>query len=684
MDIEALVEAERRGILPESKKPLLDEARRRGLVPSPEGGDVRNPDGTYGQPPEGMVANPYTGQMTERDLLANRQRMEGGTGQVDSFIRGAARGVSFGGIDEAVGGINAVIPGPGTMGERYAFGRENIRAQEDVAKEENPGTFLAGEITGAALPAVATAPLATSATMAGTMVRGAALGGAEGSLYGFLQGEGGVENRGAAAGRYGITGAGVGAAAPPVMRGAQKAASAVYDPISAALNMGNRGRAQKAIGATVRASGKSPDDIANAVSRAAQEGQPEFRVMDALGIPGQRQASGIARSEGDAAAEIAEFLTQRQADQGPRVARFADEAFEMRGRTANQVAEGLKTARGQAADVAYDAARGNASPVDVRGALAVIDDRLGPMSGSGVADDAIGGKLAKFRNRLAAQSPDNTRLAPADSVELSDFDRVLNVKRDIQDEIGAAVRAGRNNEARELGKLSKSLDEALEAASPQYRAANDKFSEASRVIDALGEGQQMARPSTRATDNVQRFGQMTPEQQSSARVGYGDEVLTRLERNKSPTSNRAKEVYGSTKARTEADAMTTDPRLFADRMARESQMWETQNRALGGSRTADNLADQQQVTQAATGAGRALRSLANLQFGDALANAGQALSPVLQGQNEGTRKLIAQALMSDDPMQALSKAAISDQKRESLKLILESLTRSGTVRASAQ
>ena len=31
--LDLLLEAERRGILPEDKKPLLEEARRRGLVP---------------------------------------------------------------------------------------------------------------------------------------------------------------------------------------------------------------------------------------------------------------------------------------------------------------------------------------------------------------------------------------------------------------------------------------------------------------------------------------------------------------------------------------------------------------------------------------------------------------------------------------------------------------------------
>ncbi len=73
--------------------------------------------------------------------------------------------------------------------------------------------------------------------------------------------------------------------------------------------------------------------------------------------------------------------------------------------TAAQTTGALKDARSAAANTAYDAARSNAAPVDVGGALSVIDARVGGMRGSGVTGDGIDAKLTGYRQRLAADTP---------------------------------------------------------------------------------------------------------------------------------------------------------------------------------------------------------------------------------------------------------------------------------------
>jgi hypothetical protein len=391
-------------------------------------------------------------------------------------------------------------------------------------------------------------------------------------------------------------------------------------------------------------------------------------MMDALGLPGQRMASGMVRAGGAPGDEVAEFLATRQAGQGERVGAFVEDAFDGGGTTAAKTRDGLVAARSSAADTAYDAARGNAAPVDVRGALGVIDARTGGMTGSGVTGDGIDAKLTGYRSRLAAQpGPDGVMR------ELSDFDRVLGVKQAVQDDIGAAVRAGRNNEARELGKLVSELDAALEGSSDMYRTANDGFRAASKVIDAVDDGATMAARG-RAADNVPKFGAMVAAEQDAARVGYGDRLLTQLDNIASPTSNRAKPLQ-TPKRVAEADAMATDARLYADRLGRENTMWETQNRALGGSRTADNLADQEAMEGAASGAMGAVRSAANLQFGDMVSKVVGALGPIAKGQNEATRSLIVQALISGNPMQTLAPVLAQSGKSASVRRILEALVR---------
>jgi hypothetical protein len=534
---------------------------------------------------------------TPGGVSTNSEAVDQFGGKMRAMKEGFENGATFGFVDEAFGAGQAALgkmPGgqpfdyEGTFSDRYAANRDDMRARHSQSRDQNAAAYGTGNVLGGTAEALAAAPIAGGASLLGTMGRGFLIGGAEGGLHGAGNADGRdvIEQ----AGKGAAIGAGVGALAPAAVHGISAVKNAVKDPVTGVFdsltNRANVGKANRAIQSTLKSSGKTPDEIGEAVMRAAQEGQPEFRMMDALGIPGQRRVNGLTRSGGDSGSAIAEYLSQRQMGQGERVAGFVDEGFGLNGTTAAQTRDSLTKARNSTADTAYDAARGNAAPVDVRGALAVIDDRIGGMQGSGVAGDGIDAKLSRYRSRLAADPAPNGEI----SRELSDFDRVLGVKQSIQDDIGAAVRAGRNNEARELGKLASELDAALEQSSDMYRAANDGFREASRTIEAVDLGAQMARPSRRAADTVPQFQAMTPDQQGPARIGYGDDLLTKIEANTSPTSNKAKPLQ-SPKRDAEAGAMTLDPELYKRRLARENDMWEMQNRALGNSKTADNLQD---------------------------------------------------------------------------------------------
>jgi hypothetical protein len=212
----------------------------------------------------------------------------------------------------------------------------------------------------------------------------------------------------------------------------------------------------------------------------------------------------------------------------------------------------------------------------------------------------------------------------------------------------------------------------LEASSEGYRAANDGFRRASQTIEAVDTGAGMAARG-RAADNVPQFSAMSPDAQNAARVGYGDTLLNRLEAVTAPTSNVAKPLQ-STKRTLEAEAIALDPQTYLERLARENAMWETQNRALGGSRTADNLQDLDAMQGLAGGALDVARSAGNLQFGDTVAKIAGMLGPIARGQTDETRQLIAQILMSDDPAKALApvlrQQMISDAKRRAAEALL--------------
>ena len=121
--------------------------------------------------------------------------------------------------------------------------------------------------------------------------------------------------------------------------------------------------------------------------------------------------------------------------------------------------------------------------------------------------------------------------------------------------------------------------------------------------------------------------------------------------------------------------MAQDYPLYSDRLARENTMWETQNRALGGSRTADNLADQSAMEGLAGGAMGAAKSAANFQFGDTVEKIAAMIGPLARGQNAATRGMIAQALMSGDPMAVLAPAVKQAGKSASVRRMIEALIR---------
>lgn len=637
----------------------------------------RNPDGTYGHPPEGYFPNPTTGQMTSRDML--RQNAEVGPGR--AALAGASQGTSFGLSDELSGGVGYLEGGA----DMARFRQEQARAALEANQEAHPNYFMGGDIGGAVISSIPLAGLATGKSLTGTIGRGMGIGLAEGAAHGAGRGEG-SKDRVKRAIADGLIGLGLGGAAPALISGGKAIWRGLADPVMGAFNAGNSSRANRAIARTLSQSGVDLKDVADDVSRAAREGQPEFRAMDAMGRAGRNRANGLTRSGGDAGEMLSGFLENRQLNQGDRVGRFVDEAFDIRGKTPTEIADALTDARGVTADINYAAARGNGAPVDVRGAVSVIDDRIGPMQGVDIAGDSIDAKLARFRNRLISKSPATDRPggtgvsageSDATSVELSDFDRVLGVKQDVQDARLAAERAGSNNLARELKKLERALDGALEESSAAYRTANDTFAADSRMIDAISQGADMKKGKKLAQDVINEFDQLSPELQAQARLGYGGELMTDLENIKAPTANRAKAVHGSSRQKAEAARISENPELYKRRMAREGEMWETMNTAMGGSRTADNQAAQEAAENVAADVGGVLRSAGNFQFGDMVANTARMVAPALTGQNEATRKLIAEALMSSDPMAALSPAVRGQMSEQMRQRIIEALARHG-------
>lgn len=589
------------------------------------------------------------------------------TGRMSALWRGLHQGLTFGFGDEIVAAIRPYLHD----GETYDSALSGERDALTQARADRPGYAYGGEIAGGVASTLGGAGLATKApTLAGKAASGATIGGIDGLAYGFGSGEGGFKSRAINAGKTAAIGGVTGGLAPAAIAGAKIAGSAVVNPIASALNIPSHVRASAAIEKMMGRAGMTVDDAKRAISQAADDGQPEFLLADALGNSGQRGLSGIARQPGDARAMIVDMLTARQDGQGNRVSAFLADALGAPDTAAAREAS-MRAARGSTADAAYAAARDGAGPVDVRGAVAAVDARVGPMRGMGVELDGIDKKLDGFRSRLMARDPS----APNSAVELSEFDRVLGVKQDLGDAIGEATRAGRGNEARELKLLQAELDAALEAASPNYRAANDGFAKASREIDMISEGKASASGRVRADDTAAKIAGMTPEQKSAFAAGYSDPLIAKVE-SAAPGVNKARPLRND-KAAAELGLMAKDPELLRRQIGRENTMFETSASALGGSKTADNLADIADNNIMNTSL---LGDILTGKWGAAGTKAADKFLSAAKGSNPATREIIARALMSTNPAAALAPLAKRRGMTEPIEKMIEALIRSGAIR----
>lgn len=518
--------------------------------------------------------------------------------KVNAVIGGIADAGTLGFSDEIAGGFGGVmdtIKG-GSFSEGYERTRDKARAAAEADAEKRPGYRLGGQVVGslgggAALARIGLSLGANAARAGQGLLRTAMGSAADGAILGGLHGTGSGEDlggriEGAAIGS--ALGAGAGLAAPYATAGAATVAKPLLSPIMARLRPDSYANA--ALGEGVRRSNATPNAVAAALLNAQRDGQGVYTVADALGHSGQRMLSTVARNPHNERQAVADALMGRQAGQGRRITNALSEGFAAPDTAAQRVAA-LTAARDGAADISYGAARQGARPVDVSGALARIDEVLTPgvmpvaNPGSTLANDSIEGALARVRGLLG-----NGR------ERLTDFTAVLRAKQEIDDMIGQAVRSGAGNKARLLTGVRRELDAALGVASGPYAGARDAFRTGSREIDAVDAGRTAATRG-RPEDTIPAFQAMPPGEQAAFRSGYSDPLIEQAQSAAVGVNKARPLINDATAVEFPAFAAPGRGSQLGQRIAREQRMFETNQTALGGSRTADNLADAADVSR---------------------------------------------------------------------------------------
>jgi len=622
------------------------------------------------QAPGGVTANPAAvrelGQNAndlDQKIADGLQGAQSMTGfgfmeNIDAGILGGALGATPDG-EYGVDLFNYGTP----IGERYTALRDQTRDRYDAAQERNPGPFTVGQMAGAIVPLGAFNPVTPGASLGRATATMAGLGAVEGGLQGAGQGDAETWGGLASDAAWGAGFGGVfGGAAVPVVAGVR----AVLDPAfgvvrSTVTGAASPSRAGRTVARTMQRSGMSMDDLAASLRAAQVDGQDVFSAADALGDPGQRTLAGVARSPGEGSKIIRDFLDQRQLGQVDRVGSFLNDALETPS-TAAQRNLALTAERRATGAANYGDARMQANPVDVTGALGVIDDRLSqinvPGMGQAVAPSPLDRTLQSFRARLAVPPanlpPGTTNMA------LSDFGRVFEVKREIDGAIGAATRAGDGYQVQMLTTLKNSLDDALAQSSAPYTAARDTYRAQSQVLDAIPTGADAAGRRVRTDDALDAYrglptapaggtipaipgNAMPPDAQAAFRAGYGDRLLSPIE-NARPGTNVVPDLL-TDKNTAMLQEMATDPALLQRQLDRERTMFETRHMATGGSPTSNLLQDIDDVNSAGANITEAVMS----PRASIIKMLGTQAGNMLTGSDEKTRALIARALMQSDP-----------------------------------
>lgn len=209
---------------PEQQEATVDEiAQSLGAQPARVDPATNQPPGVPEYVPPGVEGyDPQTGEVTRQPQS-----------RLSSAAYGAADTATFGFGDELASYI-----GSGITGVPREQVLSEMRGMQKQAREDNPGSYLAGQIGGGLAQGIATggAGFGTSAARAGGGLGKVALGGAvDGALYGGAYGAGSADegDRLSGAGMGAGTGFLVGGAMPIVTAGASKLARKAISPFQA-------------------------------------------------------------------------------------------------------------------------------------------------------------------------------------------------------------------------------------------------------------------------------------------------------------------------------------------------------------------------------------------------------------------------------------------------------------------
>lgn len=439
---------------------------------------------------------------------------------------GLGQGATLGWGDELVAAgltpIEAAVGGGISGAYDRALGK--VRGLNKEAQERTPVGYGAGNIVGSTMVPLGAAQ---GATLPARIGRGAAVGAGVGAVAGAGEAEG-ISGKAVGGLTGGAVGAGVGATAPAVIEGAIQVGRAALSPVVS----GVRGAANPESEAARRVATAIERDVRadpNAIARltpqelatSAQAGGPAT-IMDLGGEATRALARSAANTSPEGRGLLNQTINDRFEGQTGRVVGWLNNVFNFPNAQARQAA-------------IQHAAEGVNRPLYAnamaQGRSGIWSDELAEMSDSPAMQDAVRAAIRQAQNRSASnltQGGQGDRwYSPNGTPTLEFWDLV---KRQVDQEINVARRAGRNVDVSELTAIKNRLVSSLDAAVPSYQIARGTAHGFFQAENALEAGQNYVMQNFANREVRQQLARMTPEERRLFQDGFVDRFIQTLER----------------------------------------------------------------------------------------------------------------------------------------------------------
>lgn len=595
----------------------------------------------------------------------------------------AAQGLTLGYGDEIEAGIASVNP---FDSRSYDQALSDTRANIDAFRQMRPGQATALEVGGAVVPTLVAgaltlpaggsgaAPVAagTAARVAPTLARTALTGAAEGGVYGFGTGEGGLANRTSSAVIDASLGAVGGVGTNIALRAAGKPFGAVLD--IARRRFGNRGgkRVEAELQKLVQRHAASyemtfdqaVDDIVSKIGTPQEGG----RIMADIS-PDLRNTLRAYKASATGAANPIKQTLERRANDARNLAR--DEMQESLAKTSGNILRlfnkgAAATKRAASAEYNKIWATGAEADGDI---LEALRDALG--RDASLANDV------KELARIDKAGDDFFEVLEDGTIEFTGpvtLHQAEIVRRAISDKAASSFRGGKGQLGDAYNNLEGNLREAIDASSPELAQVRSVWSQIMRQQEVFEQGQKaLGKSADQVAIDFEELVAEGPEVVNAFRTGlmssyrakFADRSRKSLAKHLADDESKDGMILRMVIPEDELDEVINRVELAAD-------TGETAGKVLGGSPTAETTARRADIGSTAVAEDVISALNANpLAVGRLLFRARSAMK---SGLTDADKQRVAEILISEDP-NAVMRALRDDSQLAKLQAKINGVAR---------